>query len=387
MLRTGCCLAVWVALAVYGADVPTVGVLPGDPVGRLGVERRKLTDDKNSPVRFLRTSRYLNNRVAVVTHTLDDTSRFVTPTLDAIDKYGLKATLFISTQREGIAQLWARLEKAVQDGHEIGSHSRTHACRWPDTQQFCGAAYSESEIAGSRDDILKNLSQPYVWAWCYPCGLCAGYPEVQQKLAKAGYLVARNYPDEAHDRHVLPDMQTWDSNPYNANYTQVAQKIGGIAKSGRTDVAQLDAKFDEVLVKGGIYNLMSHPQWVDLGPDRFYERHLSHLGGRANVWYVPMGPLYAFHTVAERTRVQRIGGTDRPICFAVYNDLDPKVYRNSVTLEFMAPAEARVLVDGKKLQSPPAMTDRWDGEYVYHQKDITYVTIRPNRIIEFDTDR
>ena len=39
------------------------------------------------------------------------------------------------------------------------------------------------------------------------------------------------------------------------------------------------------------------------------------------------------------------------------------------------------------MEKSPAMTDRWDGEYVYHQKDITYVTIRPNRIIEFDTDR
>ena len=191
------------------------------------------------------------------------------PAIEAIDKYGLKATFFISTGRENVKELWPRLEKAVQDGHEIGAHSRMHRCSWPDTPQFCAEAYSDAEIAGVRDDILENTPKPYVWAWCYPCGLCAGYSEVQRKLAQPGYLVARNYPNEARDGHVVPDLQTWDQNAYSATYTRAAQKIGGIAKSGRIDVAQLNAKFDEVYRKGGIYNLMSHPQWLDYGPDRF----------------------------------------------------------------------------------------------------------------------
>jgi len=102
---------------------------------------------------------------------------------------------------------------------------------------------------------------------------------------------------------------------------------------------------------------------------------------------VPRGPLYAFRTAAERTRVQRIGGNKSPLRFAVYNDLDPEVYCNSVTLEFLAPAEAKVLVDGKEFPPPRAMTNRWDSEYVHRENDITYVTVRPNRIIEFQLSR
>ena len=66
----------------------------------------------------------------------------------------------------------------------------------------------------------------------------------------------------------------------NAAYTQVVQKRGGAAKSEIIDVANLNAKFDEIYERGGIYNFMSHPQWLDYGPDGFYERHLAHISQR-----------------------------------------------------------------------------------------------------------
>ena len=50
---------------------------------------------------------------------------------------------------------------------------------------------------------------------------------------------------------------------------------------------------------------MSHPQWLDYGPDGFYERHLAHIARRRDVWYVPMGPLYAYHTIHERPKSAR----------------------------------------------------------------------------------
>ena len=66
-------------------------------------------------------------------------------------------------------------------------------------------------------------------------------------------MTARAYPDELQNHHAVPDLQTYDSNPYAARYTQVVQK--SYAKilpnktqrtiSGRTDVALLNGKFDE----------------------------------------------------------------------------------------------------------------------------------------------
>lgn len=346
-------------------------------------------------VQYLGKTKYLNHARAVVSHSIDDSTKYVPNAIDAMDKYGIKATIFISTEAEPapedrfftqlqVKDLWPRMRKAIADGHEIGSHSRQHPCKRPDTQEFCSAAYTDYEIIGSRDDILRLTSQPYVWTWCYPCGNCANYDFIQKKIAEAGYIVARNYPNEAQDGHIRPDLQTWDEHPMNAAYTQVVQKRGGAAKSQIIDVANLNAKFDEILDKGGIYNFMSHPQWLDYGPEGFYEQHLSHIARRADVWYVPMGPLYAYKTLRDGTEVKALSPNGVKARFAVSNSLDAKIYNGSLTLDFGAPAGVSVYAKGRKLPERSSFAaDRWTEEYCRREGEHLYVTVHPNTTLEF----
>ena len=126
----------------------------------------------------------------------------------------------------------------------------------------------------------------------------------------------------------------------------------------------MNAKFDEVYRNGGIYNFLSHPQWVDYGPEGFYEQHVRYLGGRADIWYVPMGPLYAYQRVAARTRVRRLA-SDR---FEATHDLPD--FPVSVTLEFTAPGAWDVEVSG---QQP---TTRRQG-------DSLFITLRPPATVTF----
>ena len=377
-----------------------VGVVARDALERLGVTAADLRSARPNPaLRYNGMTRFLDGARAVVTGTLDDSTDFVPRAIDALDAYGIKATIAVSTQREPISKLWSRLRQAIQTGHEIASHSRRHQCQWPDTESYCRDAYSQDEIAGSRDDILAATDQKYVWTWVYPCGHCAGWEFIHERLNRAGYLVARNYPDEARGGILVPDLQTWAADPYNAAFTQVAQKKGGIAPAGRTDVADLNAKFDEVYKgaaagaartlnrssEGGIYHFMSHPQWLDYGADKFFEQHLAHLAGKADVWYVPLGPLYAYQVARESTVVSPAGPKDGWERFAVANDLDPRIYDGSVTLHFVIPAARRVEVRaGGKPLAPrtAAVLDRWNPEHYRRDGDATLVTIRPNTVVE-----
>ena len=355
-------------------------------------------------VQFVGKAKYLNNARAVVTHTIDDSTKLVVETADAMDKYGIKGTFLISTEEDPPVEerfhnqlqvwlLWPRMRKAVENGHELGAHAVTHPCHRPQSDRtsenyraFCDANYNDAELKGSRDMILKKTSQPFVWTWGYPCGHCADFDFIHKRLAAAGYITARNYPGEAQGLHVRPDLQTWADNPYDAPYTQVVQKAGGRrgAPAPAIDVPDLDKKFDEVYQKGGIYHFLSHPQSLDFGPEGFYEKHLSHIARRADVWYVPMGPLYAFRTIVEKTEVRPMSNGNAKARFAVSNTLDRKIYNGSLTLEFTAPASISVMSGGKKLaERATGVTDRWTEEFVRREGDRLFVTVRPNTTLEF----
>jgi len=350
---------------------------------------------QSGDVRLVGKTKYLNNAHMAVTHTIDDSTKHVIPVIDTLDKYGIKGTLFISTEEDPpveerfftqlqVWKLWPRLQKAIEDGHELGSHARTHPCRRPDTVEWCSEAYTEDEVVASRDDILRKTKQPYVWSWCYPCGHCANHESIRSRIAAAGYIVARNYPDEPNNGHLAPDLRTWAPDFYNAAYTQVVQKRGGSATTQVIDVELLNKKFDEVHAERGIYHFLSHPQWLDFGPEGFYEKHLAHVARRSDVWYVPMGPLYAYKTLSDKTDVTEVSGRGRRAAFRVSTTLDTRIYNGSLTLEFQAPGVATVTSSARKLAERPAgPTDRWTGEYIRRDGDRLFVTVKPNTSLEF----
>jgi hypothetical protein len=53
-----------------------------------------------SPVHFAGKTKYLNNAHAVVSHSIDDSTKYVSNCIDAMDKYGIKATIFVSTEQD-----------------------------------------------------------------------------------------------------------------------------------------------------------------------------------------------------------------------------------------------------------------------------------------------
>ena len=194
------------------------------------------TPHRGEPVRCAAKSRYLNAAEAVVTHSMDDASELLPASLDAIDRYGIKATAFANTESNSMPRLWPRLREAIEHGHEIGAQSRRHPCRLPDT------AYS-----------------------CFPS---------------------------------LPVTRKWFRTA-----TKKSAANDEIALPGRNDVPIL------------------------------HERHLEHIGGRGDIWYVPLGPLYAYQTLEAQTSVRQLKRKDALARFCVVNQLDNSIYNGSISLE------------------------------------------------------
>src|SRR5215475_6576577 len=84
-------------------------------------------------IHYVGKTKYLNNARAVVSHTIDDSTKYVTDCIDAMDKYGIKATIFVSTEQAPapedrfltqlqVRDLWPRLGHAIDFFFEIGAH-------------------------------------------------------------------------------------------------------------------------------------------------------------------------------------------------------------------------------------------------------------------------
>ena len=112
---------------------------------------------------------------------------------EALEARGMRATWFVVTGRLGEAARWSRgvggrlmtvaqVRSLHEAGHEVGSHTRTHAA----LDALEGPALDE-EVAGSRHELEDLLGAP-VTAFAYPYGRV---PEAAARAVRAaGYRCA-----------------------------------------------------------------------------------------------------------------------------------------------------------------------------------------------------
>ena len=84
---------------------------------------------QSTPIQFVAKTKYLNNARAVVTHSIDDSTKYVPRAIDAMDKYGIKATIFIGTEADPAPEdfLYAITDEGSLAANAQGNHrwSRT----------------------------------------------------------------------------------------------------------------------------------------------------------------------------------------------------------------------------------------------------------------------
>ena len=242
---------------------------------------------------------YYDNRRAAVTILLDDlASGYLADfgvAVSLLASKGLHHTLGVQTGHMDTSA-WGQLQRWIDQGFtEAASHTRTHPCS--DSEYLRAGGYT-SEVAGSRDDLLRNLRlpAPYVPAFLQPCGFES--PSVRQAVVAARYLV---------DRHASQGTITfspWSSDGAYASVGPTYDTWSWPTGGGSTNLRdQANAAFDRAYSNGGIYHLMDHP-WKKLWASGSYlDQHAHYIAGRADVWYVEFGNLYLYHYLQERGKV------------------------------------------------------------------------------------
>ena len=259
------------------------------------------TKDENVPIVYQRICEYYDNRKAAVTSSADDWADSGEKTWYQSDeefqitcrqfrKYHLWLSCGIITQYCN-ATTWQHIQTQLDSGYvEACSHSRTHSY----------GPYDDplSEIAGSKQDIFDNLDLPasfksgekeYIYTWIAPANY---YDEIVNNLVGENkYLVNRRY-NWPFDR-----FAEWN---YKAGYFHtigISREASPIWQ-GTTDLTDLNAYFDEVLAKGGIYHVMTHPYFLlenGFNDAHYAWEHLKYISNKTNIWYVSVGHLYLYH--------------------------------------------------------------------------------------------
>jgi len=161
--------------------------------------------------------------------------------LALLDKYGIKATFYVS-----LDNLEKRLEgwkRAVASGHEIGNHSRTHPCTGNYEFSLKNALEDytlpmmEKELDGASADIQRLLGVTPV-TFAYPCGqkFVGRGREVKSyvPLVAERFIVGRGYLDEAANDPVFCDLAQAAGRGFDdLNYEQVKKLAMQAREQGR----------------------------------------------------------------------------------------------------------------------------------------------------------
>lgn len=263
----------------------------------------KITDTYQNYLRikFQEICKYYDNRRGVVIVTADDLLGISPGFQKAINEFRQrKLWLSCAAVTSRISEdEWLDIQEQVDLGYiEIDSHSRTH----PHTPY----EDYESEIIGSRDDIISNLILPelyssgqneYVYAYIYPYG---NYTNTLDRTAGNGnYLICRKVTPG------ISYLTEWDEDFNLFDRVGVVYEVGANYDGvpGISNLQFINEGFDEVINDGEIYHFSIHPNTIEAAGDweeGYIQSHLDYISGKTNVWYVGFGHLYLYQLFANQ---------------------------------------------------------------------------------------
>lgn len=259
----------------------------------------KVVDSGNNSVGvFQKIDKYYDNRTCACVISPDDwgdfSASYTTFETACINLHIVNSPAIITNYNNTPTNraVWNEIQADVNTGYvEPVSHSRTH------NYSLGQPGYSyDSEIAGSKADILSNLTMPsvnrkgskqYLYTFVAPGGqidqtmtnTCAqnNYLNIRTTSQQIGFLSPYNETLGMYNT-VYPTAEA-DDHSVNSVYPVYPGN------------SVLNATFDQVMNSNGVYVLYFHPSSTNLTN---VTQHLTYLANRNNVWYVGYGQIYLY---------------------------------------------------------------------------------------------
>jgi len=257
-------------------------------------------------------------RPAAISYTFDDgCSNQFSVAVPMFDAAGFKLTLFtvISTMFPG----WPKLQDAATKGHEIASHTMTHANfgSLSDTQQI-------TELQNSRDALNANISGQKCLTLAYP--YCV---EGNDSLAAQYYIAARTCSGQLIPSTPANFMGLSSYVCGSQGSVQTVQNFNNLANSAATAKAWCVYLIHGIDNDGG-YSPIS---------TAVLQGSLNYLKTNQNkFWVETFGNVTRYIRERNATSAAEISSNESRITLQVTNNLDPAVFNYPLTLRRPLPA-------------------------------------------------
>jgi len=209
---------------------------------------------------------------------------------------------------------WSHIQEKIDAGYiEVVSHTRTHPVYLPEkappgTPENIIWKDFNSEIGGSKEDIINNLNLPslykkgdkeYIWGFTSPHSRCN--KTIYEKLGQYKYLtILAGFPSQS-----SPDINQDGSFPDWLPEYEVYEKWNRWTYLEREyeTLDELNEEFDKRISEGKIYHIGFHPWSLDPLEGSKIDKHTDYVKGRKNLWYVGYGALMMYHYVKDQNIV------------------------------------------------------------------------------------
>ena len=275
------------------------------------------------------------DRSAAISLTFDDAMETHLDNVGPIlQKYGLRATFFVTTGTEAWRKRLPEWQGLAAQGHEIGGHTVHHPCLLeriePHAQDYT-PQMMEAEVRDSGQAILEEIRGAHGLTFAYPCGnMSFGPPQDQarnaalyQRYIAEHFFAARSYgwvgtvaPEELSVLSV-PDL----------GFT-AGQDFRGL-------LAMADPGLRNH--RWGVFTFHGvGGQWLSVTSEALDEL-TAYLARHPEIWTATFGDVIRYIQESKALAIHRAGSAGDPVQFELTWPLDAQIFNVPLTLKWQLP--------------------------------------------------